>query len=161
MAALRTYPVGREAPFLQGGDIRPLKRGLLLLDVLLNDAWRCPATTGGKVRRRPQGILPIAFLNIRPFYAKQPTGNAFEAVNQARHRVFRWVVDEQVYVLGFAVHFEQLCLEVGTNFFEDDFEPLDRVSVQHLCSILCDEDQVGMQCRDANVGRDEYRSTVA
>ena len=62
--------------------------------------------------------------------------------------MFRRVADEQVYVFGFAGHFDQLCLEVGTNLFEDDFEPLDRVSVKHFCSILCDEDQVHMQCKD-------------
>jgi hypothetical protein len=69
---------------------------------------------------------------------------AAEAVNQARHRVFRWVVDKQVYVFGFAVHFDQLRLEVGTNLFEDDFEPLDGVLVKHLSSILCHEDQMDM-----------------
>jgi hypothetical protein len=52
-------------------------------------------------------------------------------------------------VLSFAVHLHQLRAEIGTNFFEDDFEPLDSVSVKHLCSILCDEDQVDMQCKDA------------
>jgi hypothetical protein len=34
-----------------------------------------------------------------------------------------------VYVFSFAVHFDQLRLEIGTNFFKHDFEPLDGVSV--------------------------------
>jgi len=67
----------------------------------------------------------MTFLEVGSFNSKQPTGNAFEAVNQARHRAFRWIVDEQVYVLGCAVHFDQLRLEIGTNFFKHDFEPLE------------------------------------
>jgi hypothetical protein len=50
---------------------------------------------------------------------------------------------------GFAVHFDPLRLEVGTDFFEQDFEPLDGVFVKNLSSKLFDEDQVDMQCEDA------------
>jgi transposase len=64
-----------------------------LLEVLLNDAQPCPAATGSEVTWRPQDILPIAFLEVGSFNSKQPTGNAFEAVNQARHRAFRWIVE--------------------------------------------------------------------
>ena len=54
-----------------------------------------------------------------------------------------------MYVFGFAVHLDQLRLEVGTSLFKHDFEPLDGVSVKHLSAILCDEDQVDVQCEDA------------
>ena len=120
-----------------------------MLEVLLNDAQRCPAATGSEVTWRPQDILPIAFLDVGTFNSKQPTGNAFEAVHKAGHRAFRWIVDEQVYVLGLAVHFNQLRLEIGTNFFKHDFEPLDGVVVKYFASILCNEDQMDMQCEDA------------
>jgi hypothetical protein len=46
-----------------------------------------------------------------------------------------------VYVFSFAVHFDQLCFEVGTNLLKHDFEPLDGVPVKDLSSILCNEDQ--------------------
>jgi hypothetical protein len=52
-------------------------------------------------------------------------------------------------VFSFAVHFDQLCFEVGTNLLKHDFEPLDGVPVKYFPSILCDEDQMGMQCEDA------------
>jgi hypothetical protein len=52
-------------------------------------------------------------------------------------------------VFSFAVHFDQLRLEIGANFFKQDFAPLDGVSVQYLSSILCNEDQMDMQCEDA------------
>jgi hypothetical protein len=107
------------------------------------------ATTGGKLRRRPQDILPIAFLNIRPLDTEQPTGNAFETVDHARHRVLRRVVDEQVYVFGLTVHLDGLRLEVSANFLEHDFEPLDSASVKYLSSIFGDEYQVDMQCEHA------------
>jgi len=116
----------------------------LLLDVLLNNAQRCPATTGGEVGRRPQDMVPIAFLHIRAFDTEEATGNTFEAVDQARHGVLWWVVDEQVYVFGCAVHFNQLRLEVARDLLENDLEPLEGVSVKHLSSIFRDKDQVDM-----------------
>jgi len=116
----------------------------LLLDILLNNVQRCPATTGGEVGRRPQDIVPIAFLHIRAFDTKQATGNPFEAVDQARHGVLWRVVDEQVYVFGFAVHFDQLSLEVAADLLENGLEPLEGVSVKHLSSIFRNEDQVDM-----------------
>jgi hypothetical protein len=49
-------------------------------------------------------------------------------------------------VFSFAVHFDQLRLEIGTNLLKHDFEPLDGVPVKNLSSILCNEDQMDMQC---------------
>ena len=63
--------------------------------------------------------------------------------------MLRWIVDEQVYVFDFAVPFDELCPEVCANFFEDNFEPIDRVSVQYLSSLFGDEDQVDIQCEYA------------
>jgi hypothetical protein len=63
--------------------------------------------------------------------------------------MLRWVIDEQVDVLGFAVHFDQLRLEVKANLLEYDLESLDGVFIENLSSILCDEDQVNMQCKHA------------
>ena len=120
-----------------------------MLDVLLNDAQRCAAATGSEVTWRPQDILPIAFLDVGSFNSKQSTGNTFEAVNKARHRALRWIVDEQVDVFSLAVHFDQLRVEIGTNFFKHDFEPLEGVTVKYLASVLCDEDQMDMQCENA------------
>lgn len=63
--------------------------------------------------------------------------------------MFRRVVNEQMHVFGFAVYLNQLRLEVGANLVEDDFEPLDCVSVKYFSSVLCDEDQMNMQCENA------------
>jgi hypothetical protein len=52
-------------------------------------------------------------------------------------------------VFSFAVHFDQLRLEIGTNFFKHDFEPLHSVTVKYSSAIFCDEDQMDMQCEDA------------
>jgi hypothetical protein len=54
------------------------------------------------------------------------------------------VVDEQVYVFGFAVPFDRLRLEVQADLFENGLKPLEGVSVKHLSSIFRDEDQVSM-----------------
>ena len=57
-----------------------------MLDILLKNIQRCRATTGCKVRRRPQDILPIAFLDIGTFQSEQPTGNTFQTVNYLNSR---------------------------------------------------------------------------
>jgi hypothetical protein len=80
----------------------------------------------------------MAFLKIWPLATEPPTGNAFETVNHARHRVLGRVVDEPVYVFGLTVPLDELRLEVSANFLEHDCEPLDSVSVQYLSSILGD-----------------------
>jgi hypothetical protein len=45
-------------------------------------------------------------------------------------------VAEQVYVFGFAVHFDQLSLGVAADLLENGFWPLEGVSVKHLSSIF-------------------------
>jgi len=49
-----------------------------------------------------------------------------------------------MYVFGFAVHFDQLRLEVAADLLENGLEPPEGVSVKHLSSIFRDEDQVNM-----------------
>jgi hypothetical protein len=84
-------------------------------------------------------------LDIGTFEPEQSTGNAFEAVHQRGHRVLRWVVDEQVYVFGFAVHFDKFSLEVLANLVEYGLETLDSVTIKYFSSILGHEDQVDME----------------
>jgi hypothetical protein len=45
-------------------------------------------------------------------------------------------------VLSFAVHFDQLSLEVERDLLENGLEALEGVSAKHLSSIFRDEDQV-------------------
>jgi hypothetical protein len=59
--------------------------------------------------------------------------------------VFWWVVDEQVDMLGFAVHLDKFSLEVQANLLEYDFELFDSITVKYLSSVLCDEDQMDME----------------
>jgi len=44
--------------------------------------------------------------------------------------MFWWVVDEQLDMLGFAVHLGKFSLEVEANLLEYDFEPLDGIHCQ-------------------------------
>src|SRR5580704_19781712 len=50
------------------GIYAPLDGGLLLLDVLLNNAQRCPATTGGEAGSRPQDINDSLNLDPAPVF---------------------------------------------------------------------------------------------
>ena len=95
-------------------------------------------------RKATTGHCSNSVSAFRTFATEQATGNPFEAVDQARHGVLRRVVDEQMYMFGFAVHFNQLSLEVAADLLENRLEPLEGVSVKHLSSIFRDEDQVDM-----------------
>jgi hypothetical protein len=79
----------------------------------------------------------------RSIRSRRP-GNTLEAVDQARHGMLWRVVDEEMYVFGFVVHFDQFSLEVAADLLENGSEPLEGVSVKDLSSIFRDEDQVNM-----------------
>jgi hypothetical protein len=112
---------------------------------LFKDLQRRPATTSGEIGRGPQNVLPITFLHIRARESEQPTGNTFQAIDHAGHRVLRWVIDEQMDVFSLAVQFDKFRLEVFANLVEHNFEPLDRVTVKHLSSTPGHEDQVNVE----------------
>jgi hypothetical protein len=48
-------------------------------------------------------------------------------------------------VFGFAVHLDQLGLEIETDLFEHNPESLNGVSVKYLSSVLGHEDQVNVK----------------
>ena len=63
--------------------------------------------------------------------------------------MFRWVVNEQMNVAVFAVHLNQLSLEVATYFVEDDSKAIDGVGVKYSLPIFSDEDQMDVELKDA------------
>ena len=60
-----------------------------------------------------------------------------------------WVIHQQVNVVVFAVHLNQLRLKIVADVGEDGTKAVDSVSVKYPISVLCDEDQVDMQCKHA------------
>ncbi len=56
--------------------------------------------------------------------------------------MLRWIVHKQMDVMVFAVHFNELRLKVETDFGESGSEPVESISVQHPCAVLCYKDQM-------------------
>ena len=48
-----------------------------------------------------------------------------------------------------AVHLDQLCLDVGAGFGEDDPQPFDGVAAEHFTAILCSKGQVNVHLENA------------
>jgi hypothetical protein len=70
-----------------------------------------------------------------------------------------------VNVVVFAVHLDQLGLEVGADFLKDQLKPLDRIRIKDPITILGDEDQVNMKLKYtvssvSNVTCAEHRPSV-
>jgi hypothetical protein len=84
----------------------PLKRCLLLLNVVLQDVARSTTATSGEVRRRPEHAFRIACCQVRSLLSKHSAGHALERVHQMGYRDLRRIVDEQIDVMIFALHLD-------------------------------------------------------
>ena len=121
---------------------------LLLLNVLTQDGNGSTTATRSKVRWRPKNVFPISALHVWSLKPEESAGNTFKAVDQRRYRMLGWVVHQQMDVVYFAVHLDQLGLEVLANLAEYKFEPMDRIGVEYLFPVFGDEDQMDMKLKD-------------
>jgi hypothetical protein len=85
----------------------------LLLNVGFQDVDWGSTTRGSEVRWRPQNAFPVALHKVTPFRSQQAAGNSFEGINQGRHSDLRRLLDEQVDVIGFAIHVDQSRFKVS------------------------------------------------
>src|SRR5215470_13173658 len=109
-----TYPV------LSGrGSECTGRRRVLALYVLAENRNRRAAHGPHKIAWRPQVTLALADpperRDSREFLLHAPRRDAFEAVHQLGQAHLRRIVDQQVYVVGFAVEFLQHRFEVGAD----------------------------------------------
>src|SRR5664280_2015406 len=113
-------------------------------DVLADDRQRRPAARRREARRRPQ-MLPVGADAV---LLPQPTrGHALERVHQRGHGDRRRVLDQQMYVVVFAVAFDQVSPEVFADRSEDTPEVTDVVPVEHVPPVLRHKDQMDVQRR--------------
>jgi len=71
----------------------------LLLEVAPDDLQGLPALAGCKVARRPEGVPPVALLQLRVPLFGEVAGNALQAVDQSGYRGFGRVLHQQVHVV--------------------------------------------------------------
>src|SRR5690242_8821500 len=93
--------------------------GLLLLDVVADDAEGRSAAGGGEVAGRPEHAFPVALADVRALLAQQATGNTLEVVHERGDGQLRRILNEQVHMVVFAVHFHERSLRVRTDLGED------------------------------------------
>ena len=67
--------------------------------------------------------------------------------------MLRWVVHQQMNVVVFAIHLDQLRLEIVADLAEDGTKASDSISVQRPISVFCDEDQMDVKLKTRSVYR--------
>jgi len=63
--------------------------------------------------------------------------------------MLRRVVHQQMNVAVFAIHLDQLRLEIVADVAEDGTKASDSISVQYPISVFCDEDQMDVKLKHA------------
>ena len=63
--------------------------------------------------------------------------------------MLRWIVHQQMNVVVFAIHLDQLSLEIVADLAEDGTKASDSISVQRPISVFCDEDQMDVKLKHA------------
>ena len=63
--------------------------------------------------------------------------------------MLRRVVHQQMNVVVFAIHLDQLRLEIVADVAEDGTQASDSISVQYPISVFCDEDQMDVKLKHA------------
>jgi len=63
--------------------------------------------------------------------------------------MLRWIVHQQMNVVVFAIHLDQLRLEIVADVAEDGTKASDSISVQYPISVFCDEDQMDVKLKHA------------
>jgi hypothetical protein len=63
--------------------------------------------------------------------------------------MLRWIVHQQMNVVVFASHVDQLRLEILADVGEDGTKASDRISVEDPISVFCDEDQIDVKLKHA------------
>ena len=87
-------------------------------------------------------------LDVGAFLAQQAAGHTLEAVHEVGNGDLGRVLDQQMYIIVFAVHLDQLSLEIGADIGEDGAQPIDGVAIEHLAAILRHKDQMDMHLKN-------------
>lgn len=85
-----------------------------------------------------------------------PAGNAFQAVDQIADCNLRWVVHEQMDVVVFTVHLDQICIEISTDFLEHVLKCGKVVFLKDTFPVFGDKDQVNMKIKNAMAASSDF-----
>jgi len=121
----------------------------LVLDVAPDHIDRSTAAAAGEVAGRPEssvvGLYPDSRVAV---LAKQPAGNAFEAVHQGRYRDLRRVGHQKVDMVGLAVELHKARFKILADLGEDALQDREGRRGKYLASVFRQEDQMNMQVKN-------------
>jgi hypothetical protein len=140
----------RQAPGFSLGSERSGRDGLLLLDVLAQDAdGRAPAGRR-QVAGRPKNAPALGpRMEVAKLLAHHATGDAFEAVHQIRQGDLGRVVDQQVNVIRLPAELHQSRLEVLSHRAQDALQCRHVLLPKNTTAILRHKDQVHVDFKNA------------
>ena len=98
----------------------------MLLDVLLDYGQRRGANRGHEIASAPEHRLTVPIPQSWEFLPQQPARHRFEVVGHDAGRGFRIKSEQQVDMIGFTVHLDQLRLPVFAKAEHDLTESLER-----------------------------------
>ena len=125
-------------------------RRLLLFDVLADDGDGGATATAGEVGRGPQRTAPQLPVDARIIlFTDHAAGNAFQAVDQCRHRHFRRVIHQEVHMVFLPIEFHPFGLEVRTDAGEDAPKVVQNLLGEYAPAIFGNKDQMDMHQKDA------------
>jgi hypothetical protein len=136
-------------PFRAGRDSRSRRGRALLLDRGPEYIEGCSTDRSDEVGRRPKVASPQELPDQAGVIPSQhPSRDALERVDQPGELDGRRVLDQQVYVVVFAVELHQGDSEVGAHFGHGCLGGGQECGVEHPSAIFGGKDQMGMKQRD-------------
>lgn len=79
---------------------------------------------------------------LRELLSQHPTAHTLEMVHERRHRERRWVLDQQMDVVRFAVQLHELEAHLLGDAQAGLVHPINGSTIQHLAPVFHDKDQM-------------------
>ena len=84
-------------------------------------------------------------MEIPKLLAQQPGRNTFERSDHIRQSYFGWIVDQQVYVIVFAVELHQLGIKILADACKNQLHGIQMLLPEHVAPIFGYEYQMNVQ----------------
>lgn len=135
-------------PKARGRLVSCLIRRALLFDVLANDADRSTAARGREIGGRPQNALPVALRHGGVVLAQSAAGHSLEAVHQSRYSHLGRIVHQQVHMVIFPIHLNQLRLEIHADRGKDTAHIIEYGGSENAAAVFGHKDQMDVHCKN-------------
>ena len=115
-----------------------------MLNVTSNDRDWCPAAGSREVARGPKVPLPAHLADLSMPVPQLPGRRPLQAVDELGDLHLGRVAHQQMDIIVFPVHLDELGLEVLADLPEDHFQLLQVLCSEHTASVFRHKDQMHM-----------------